>query len=56
MIIKNILLEAKNGKLKIEISDANMLPNEKEKDVSAKLNKTLEMIVNNDNFIELINM
>lgn len=56
MIIKNILLEAKNGELNIEISDADMRSNEKEKKVSAKLDKTLEMIVKDDNFIELINL
>lgn len=54
MIVKNILIEDNKGKIRIEISDANMSIKTKEIKISMFIDRILEDVLTDDDFMKLI--
>lgn len=54
MLVKNILIEDNKGKMKIEISDANMSIKSKEIKVSMFIDRIMEDVLTDDDFRKFI--
>lgn len=54
MLVKNILIEDNKGKIRVEISDANMIIKSKELKISMFIDRILEDLLTDDDFRKLI--
>ena len=54
MLVKNILIEDNKGKIRIEISDADMTIKSDELKISMLIDRIIENILIDDNFRKLI--
>ena len=54
MLVKNILIEDNKGKIRVEISDANMTIKSKELKISMFIDRILEDVLTDDDFRKLI--
>lgn len=54
MLVKNILIEDNKGKIRVEISDANMTIKSKELKISMFIDRILEDILTDDDFRKFI--
>ena len=54
MLVKNILIEDNKGKIRIEISDANMSMKSKELKISMFIDRILEDVITDDDFRKFI--
>ena len=54
MLVKNILIEDNKGKMRIEVSDANMRAKSIELEISKFIDEILEELLTDDDFRKLI--
>ena len=54
MLVKNILIEDNKGKIRIEISEANMSMKSKELKISMFIDRILEDVITDDDFRKFI--
>lgn len=54
MLVKNILIEDNKGKIRIEVSDANMRAKSIELEISKFIDEIIEELLTDDDFRKLI--
>lgn len=54
MLVKNILIEDNKGKIRVEISDANMTIKSKELKISMFIDRIMEDVLTDDDFRKMI--
>ena len=54
MLVKNILIEDNNGKIRVEVSDANMSTKRNELKISMFIDSLIEDLLTDDDFEKLI--
>lgn len=54
MLVKNILIEDNKGKIRVEVSDANMTIKTKELKISMFIDRIIEDVLTDDDFRKMI--